>query len=149
MLPRFSYGMSLERKRKKCERNWLSSCKHYLLVFIKLCLIVDNIFSLEIKLYYQKGFVSVCTCMIECVYVCVRVRWVVGHLQLQAVYVCPSGKVLFSLSSRGPQAVCGGYLFTLSQGTLFYCQCKHIPVLWKLQTNRKILHIHSWSVAPF
>lgn len=90
-----------------------------------------------------------CTCMIECVYVCVCVRWVVGHLQLQAVYVCPSGKVLFSLSSRGPQAVCGGYLFTLSQGTLFYCQCKHIPVLWKSQTHRKILHIHSWTVAPF
>lgn len=81
-------------------------------------MIVDNFFSLEMKLYYQKGFVSVCTCMIECVYVCVRVRWVVGHLQLQAVYVCPNGKVLFSLSSRGPQAVCGGYLFTLSQGTL-------------------------------
>lgn len=59
------------------------------------------------------------------VWVCVCVRWVVGHLQLQAVCVCPNGKVLFSLSSRGPQAVCGGYLFTLSLGTLLYGQYTH------------------------
>ncbi len=40
-----------------------------------------------------------CVCM--CVSVCVR--WVVGHLQLQAVCVRPNGKVLFSLSSQGPR----------------------------------------------
>lgn len=48
-------------------------------------------------------------CRIERVFaiVCISEGWVVGHLQLQALYVCPNGKVLFSLFARRPQAVGG------------------------------------------
>lgn len=70
------------------------------------CVIIDFIFFLlKLANYIIKSL---------CVVVCVWVRWVVGHLPLQAVCARPIGKVLFSLSSRGPQAMCGGYLFILT-----------------------------------
>lgn len=113
-----------------CERGINYIKKEYLIV--QTCsssIIIDLIFFFLLKLtnYTIKKAVFVCMYMIECVFaiVCICEGWVVGHLQLQAVYVCPNGKVLFSLYARRPQAVGGGCLFTLSLGTLFYGQYNH------------------------
>lgn len=85
-----------------------------------------------------------CVCISVCVSVCVR--WVVGHLQLQAVCVRPNGKVLFSLCSKGPRAVCGGYLFTLSLGTLLYGQYTHTHAhTEKISTILCAIHQPVWQ----
>lgn len=85
-------------------------------------MIIDSVF-LNLSNYTIKKALSLCVHPHQCV--CICLRWVVGHLQLQAVYACPIGKVLFSLFAKRPQAVSGGYLFPLSLGTLLYGQHTH------------------------